>query len=170
VGHRRPAGVAVVLGRRGIVCTARSTLGQRRRRWRGVAGVNKDIIPGVEAELRALLGNVTTTATGATTGGSGSTAIPAPDAAQTNDAPPPPPPLADDTPPPPPVIEGAVDFGQVFQRVTALQKHADGNKLPQEMLNEALSMVGLSTMAEFMKNKDKAPELMDAINLLVGEV
>lgn len=133
--------------------------------WKALRNVNKDIVPGVEAELRALVGNAP--ATGATTGASTSTATPASGAAST-DTPPPPPPVPDDAPPPPPVLDG-VTFGDVFKHVTALQKHADGNKLPQELLNEALSMVGLSTMAEFMKNKDKAPDLMDAINLLVPE-
>lgn len=130
--------------------------------WKALRGVDKDIVPGIEAELRALVGN-SAAAGNTAAAASTSTASPAQDA---DDAPPPPPPLTDDVPPPPPV-EGGVTFGDVFKHVTALQKHADGNKLPQELLNQALDMVGLASMAEFMKNKDKAPDLMDAINLLV---
>lgn len=109
---------------------------------------------------------------------------PVPDAnAQT---PPPPPPVTqtEQAPPPPPPVnqvstdtgaaaDTAVDFKQVFSRVTALQKHASGNLLPPELLTQVLELAEVAppTMAGFMKpeNKVKAPAVLDAINALVQE-
>lgn len=109
---------------------------------------------------------------------------PVPDAnAQT---PPPPPPVAqtEQAPPPPPPVnqastdtgaaaDAAVDFKQVFSRVTALQKHASGNLLPPELLTQVLELAEVAppTMAGFMKpeNKVRAPAVLDAINALVQE-
>lgn len=105
-------------------------------------------------------------------------------ATPTADAPPPPPPIvtpAADAPPPPPPINdaapdapeepAAVDFKQVFARVTALQKHASGNLLPTELLTQVLELAEVTppTMAGFMQpaNKVKAPAVLDAINALV---
>ncbi len=107
--------------------------------------------------------------------------------APAGETPPPPPPIvtpAADAPPPPPPINpdatdapeepAAVDFKQVFARVTALQKHASGNLLPTELLTQVLELAEVTppTMAGFMQpaNKVKAPAVLDAINALVEGV
>lgn len=104
--------------------------------------------------------------------------------APAGETPPPPPPIVTpgaDVPPPPPPINpdatdapeepAAVDFKQVFARVTALQKHASGNLLPTELLTQVLELAEVTppTMAGFMQpaNKVKAPAVLDAINALV---
>jgi len=123
--------------------------------WKYLRGGDLTLRAKVEAELRAALGD--------------------------DDQPPPP---EDDeeeeTPPPPPVeddaeethpADAAVDFKQVFARVTALQKHAKGNLLPPELLTQVLELAEVvpPTMGGFMKpeNKPKAAAVLDAINALV---
>lgn len=132
----------------------------------------------VEAELRERMANApAVTITGSTPGADTVSDL-------TSEAPPPPPPIvtpAADAPPPPPPINdaapdapeepAAVDFKQVFARVTALQKHASGNLLPTELLTQVLELAEVTppTMAGFMQpaNKVKAPAVLDAINALV---
>lgn len=134
--------------------------------WRYLRGVDKDLIGIVEAELRQLTSN---------------DAPPPPppvvEQPKADDVPPPPPPpveshVADAPPPPPPVAPG-VSMQDVFKRVTHLQQSGDSNRMPQDLLNECLATVGLSSMAEFMKQSkldaELAGNLMQAINLVAGE-
>lgn len=131
--------------------------------WRYLRGVDKDLVGIVEAELRQLTSN---------------DAPPPPppvvEQPKADDAPPPPPPpVADDAPPPPPAVAGAVTVQDVFKRVTHLQKSGDENRMPQELLNECLSTVGLKSMVELMSKAKTEPELpaqlLEAINLVAGE-
>jgi len=139
--------------------------------WRYLRGGDTDLRAKVEAELRERM--------------AGSTAGADTVSDLTSDAPPPPPPIvtpAADAPPPPPPINGAaqdapeestgIDFKQVFGRVTALQKHATGNLLPTEKLTEVLELAGVEppTMAGFMKNRELATVVWEAIDAIVGEV
>lgn len=138
--------------------------------WRYLRGGDTDLRAKVEAELRERM--------------AGSTAGADTVSDLTSDAPPPPPivtPAADAPPPPPPINDAApdapeestgIDFKQVFGRVTALQKHATGNLLPTEKLTEVLELAGVEppTMAGFMKNKELATVVWEAIDALVGEV
>lgn len=131
--------------------------------WRYLRGVDKDLVGIVEAELRQVTSN---------------DAPPPPpppvvveESAKADDAPPPPPPVNDAPPPPPPVAAG-VTMQDVFKRVTFLQS-GETNRMPQDLLNECLGTVGLSSMAEFMKQSkldaELAGNLMQALNLVAGE-
>jgi len=135
--------------------------------WRYLRGVDKDLIGIVEAELRQLTSN---------------DAPPPPpppvvEQPKADDVPPPPPPPVEkpaaDAPPPPPPVAVGVSMQDVFKRVTHLQQSGDSNRMPQDLLNECLATVGLSSMAEFMKQSkldaDLAGNLMQAINLVAGE-
>lgn len=130
--------------------------------WRYLRGVDKDLVGIVEAELRQLNANDD---------------VPPPPAPVVEDAPPPPPPapVVEDAPPPPPPapVAAGVTMSEVFQRVTFLQKGTDTNRLPQDLLVECLSTVGLNTMGEFMKQSKADPalagQLLEAINLVAGE-
>ncbi len=136
--------------------------------WRYLRGVDKDLVGIVEAELRQLTAN---------------DAPPPPppvvEQPKADDAPPPPPPppveapAATDAPPPPPPGVAGVSMQDVFKRVTHLQQSGDSNRMPQDLLNECLATVGLSSMAEFMKQSkldaELAGNLMQAINLVAGE-
>lgn len=122
--------------------------------WKALRGVDKSIVPGIEAELRARVGTP-----------------PPPPPIATEQTPPPPPPLpdesdeeeGDDTPP-------VVTMQQAFQRVTALQKE---KRIDQDGINSCLEMVGLATMAEFLKACKERPEVagefLAAINAVAGE-
>ncbi len=136
--------------------------------WRYLRGVDKDLIGIVEAELRQLTSN------------DAPPPPPPPVAEQpkADDVPPPPPPpvespAADAPPPPPPPVAAGVSMQDVFKRVTHLQQSGDSNRMPQDLLNECLATVGLSSMAEFMKQSkldaELAGNLMQAINLVAGE-
>lgn len=134
--------------------------------WRYLRGVDKDLIGIVEAELRQLTSN---------------DAPPPPppvvEQPKADDVPPPPPPPVEtpaaDAPPPPPPVAAGVSMQDVFKRVTHLQQSGDSNRMPQDLLNECLATVGLSSMAEFMKqsklDSELAGNLMQAINLVAGE-
>lgn len=135
--------------------------------WRYLRGVDKDLIGIVEAELSQLTSN---------------DAPPPPppvvEQPKADDVPPPPPPpveapVAADAPPPPPPVAAGVSMQDVFKRVTHLQQSGDSNRMPQDLLNECLATVGLSSMAEFMKQSkldaELAGNLMQAINLVAGE-
>lgn len=134
--------------------------------WRYLRGVDKDLIGIVEAELRQLTSND----------------VPPPpppvvEQPKADDVPPPPPPPVEapaaDAPPPPPPVAAGVSMQDVFKRVTHLQQSGDSNRMPQDLLNECLATVGLSSMAEFMKQSkldaELAGNLMQAINLVAGE-
>lgn len=134
--------------------------------WRYLRGVDKDLIGIVEAELRQLTSN---------------DAPPPPppvvEQPKADDVPPPPPPPVEtptaDAPPPPPPVAPGVSMQDVFKRVTHLQQSGDSNRMPQDLLNGCLATVGLSSMAEFMKQSkldaELAGNLMQAINLVAGE-
>ena len=66
-----------------------------------------------------------------------------------------------------------IQLPQALERVTHLQQSGDSNRMPQDLLNECLATVGLSSMAEFMKQSkldaELAGNLMQAINLVAGE-
>lgn len=117
--------------------------------WRYLRGGDVDLRAAVEAELRAGL------------------------AGGQSETPPPPPPVTNtgsgqsDTPPPPPPLETAntdaggapVEMKEVFSRAA---------KLPKEQQLEALTLVGLASMAEFLKGVKTDPEL--SANLLAAIV
>lgn len=142
--------------------------------WKALRGVNKDIVPGIEAELRAALGNAASSETPPPPPVAASASTTAP--AGAGDVPPPPPPPvqapgADAPPPPPPVVDAAPEApagptaATVFKLITELKKN---NRLPQEQQDMALEMVGLKGLPEFMnlvKTKPElAQELLDAVN------
>jgi len=142
--------------------------------WKALRGVNKDIVPGIEAELRAALGNAASSETPPPPPVVANASTTAP--AGAGDVPPPPPPPvqapgADAPPPPPPVVDAAPEApagptaATVFKLITELKKN---NRLPQEQQDMALEMVGLKGLPEFMnlvKTKPElAQELLDAVN------
>lgn len=131
--------------------------------WKALRGVDKSIVPGIEAELRARVG------TPAPVPAAEQTPPPPPPIPTDDQAPPPPPPVPSDSeaPPPPP---GLVTMQQAFQRATAMKQQ---KLIDQEGLNTCLQMVGLSTMAEFLNACKERPEVagefLDALNAFAGD-
>lgn len=122
--------------------------------WKSLRNVDKTIVPGIEAELRAQVAG----------------------AATTSDIPPPPPivvtgvtpgetTVSDLTPPPPPPVPepaaGQVTMQEVFSRA---------NKTPVEQRNQALELVGLASMTEFLKGVKTRPELADELNAALAAI
>lgn len=121
--------------------------------WRYTRGGDVAVRAAVEAELR---------------GGAASGVSEAPATAQI----PPPPPVtqqSDVPPPPPPVPEPAADAPPAGQ-VTMQEVFSRANKTPVEQRNQALELVGLASMTEFLKGVKTRPELADELNAALAAV
>lgn len=127
--------------------------------WKSLRNVDKSIVPGIEAELRARMA-----------GG-----ISSPVETQSNDAPPPPPPVEQqqEIPPPPPPLETAAQAPADNPDLLKQQAFKRLSSLTPEQRTEALGLVGLGTPADFLKEVKVRPELagelIDAIVALTGE-
>lgn len=115
--------------------------------WKSLRNVDKSIVPGVEAELRAqMAGGVQAS----------------------DDTPPPPPPLntapAEQTPPPPPPLAEQQTDAPPANQVTMQQVFSRANKMPIEERNQALELVGLASMTEFLKAVKADPSIAGALN------
>lgn len=130
--------------------------------WKSLRKVDKSIVPGIEAELRARMAGSTSAAA----------------EVQSNDAPPPPPPppvaqQQQETPPPPPPLETAAPAPADNPDLLKQQAFKRLSSLTPEQRTEALGLVGLATPADFLKEVKVRPELagelIDAIVALTGE-
>lgn len=90
------------------------------------------------------------------------------------DAPPPPPPLntapTDQTPPPPPPLAEQHADAPSATQVTMQEVFSRANKTPVEQRNQALELVGLASMTEFLKGVKTRPELADELNAALAAV
>lgn len=115
--------------------------------WRYIRGGDPEVRAQVEARVRAEMA-----------GG----------AQSSDDTPPPPPPLntapADDTPPPPPPIAEPQADAPPANQVTMQQVFSRANKMPIEERNQALELVGLASMTEFLKAVKADPAIAGALN------
>ena len=124
--------------------------------WRYIRGGDPEVRAQVEARVRAEMA-----------GG----------AQASDDTPPPPPPIvvtgqSDVTtttsdltppPPPPPIAEPQADAAPANQ-VTMQQVFSRANKMPIEERNQALELVGLASMTEFLKAVKADPAIAGALN------
>jgi hypothetical protein len=115
--------------------------------WRYIRGGDPEVRAQVEARVRAEMA----------------------DGAQASDVtPPPPPPLniapADDAPPPPPPIAEPQTDTPPANQVTMQQVFSRANKMPIEERNQALELVGLASMTEFLKAVKADPTIAGALN------
>lgn len=106
----------------------------------------------VEAELRAQMADLPADA-------AANIPPPPPPVTQQSDVPPPPPPVPAPAPDAPPA--GQVTMQEVFSRA---------NKTPVEQRNQALELVGLASMTEFLKGVKTRPELADELNAALAAV
>ena len=85
--------------------------------------------------------------------------------------PPPPPVTGQETPPPPPPVPGAADSNG--DEVTPAMVFKRANSLSKEQRDEALELVGLKAMGEFLKSQKEDPsinqQLWDAMIAITGE-
>lgn len=118
--------------------------------WRYIRGGDPEVRAQVEARVRAEMAG----------------------SAQASDdtppPPPPPPPLntapADGTPPPPPPIAEPQADTPPANQVTMQQVFSRANKMPIEERNQALELVGLASMTEFLKAVKADPSIAGALN------
>lgn len=120
--------------------------------WRYTRGGDTAVRATVEAELRAQVA-------GLPAGAAADIPPPPPPVTQQSDVPPPPPPVPEPTADAPPV--GQVTMQEVFSRA---------NKTPVEQRNQALELVGLASMTEFLKGVKTRPELADELNAALAAV
>jgi len=115
--------------------------------WRYIRGGDPEVRAQVEARVRAEMA-----------GG----------AQASDDTPPPPPPLntapRDDTPPPPPPLAEPQADAPPANQVTMQQVFSRANKMPIEERNQALELVGLASMTEFLKAVKADPSIAGALN------
>ena len=116
--------------------------------WRYIRGGDPEVRAQVEARVRAEMA-----------GG----------AQASDDTPPPPPPPLntaprDDTPPPPPPLAEPQADAPPANQVTMQQVFSRANKMPIEERNQALELVGLASMTEFLKAVKADPSIAGALN------
>lgn len=123
--------------------------------WRYIRGGDPEVRAQVEARVRAEMA-----------GG----------AQASDDTPPPPPPIvvtgqsdvttttSDLTPPPPPPIAEPKADAPPANQVTMQQVFSRANKMPIEERNQALELVGLASMTEFLKAVKADPSIAGALN------
>lgn len=113
--------------------------------WRYIRGGDPEVRTAVEARVRAKMA-----------GGASA------------DTPPPPPPLnnapAEQTPPPPPPLAEPQADAPSANQVTMQQVFSRANKMPIEERNQALELVGLASMTEFLKAVKADPAIAGALN------
>lgn len=123
--------------------------------WRYIRGGDPEVRAQVEARVRAEMA-----------GG----------AHASNDTPPPPPPIvvtgqsevttttSDLTPPPPPPVPEPQSDAPAAAQVKMQQVFSRANKMPIEERNQALELVGLASMTEFLKAVKADPTIAGALN------
>lgn len=125
--------------------------------WKSLRNVNKDIVPGIEAELRALVANAGTLA---------------PDASAADAPPPPPPPVAgaDAPPPPPPVVAPDAPAADEITMAMAFKRLSQVTKEQQTM---ALELLEMKAPGEFLTANKTDPTVVrrmwDALIAVTGE-
>lgn len=135
--------------------------------WRYLRGGDADERARVEAEMRAQA---------PAAAASEDTPPPPPPVVKGDDAPPPPPPVAgnDAPPPPPPVVETApAAADSEGHEVTPAMVFKRANCLTKEQREQALELVGLTAMGDFLKKQKEDPSLVqglwDAMIAITGE-
>lgn len=97
-------------------------------------------------------------------GRSTNTPPPPPPVAQAEQTPPPPPPVAgNDTPPPPPPVAAAQAADANGDEVTPAMVFKRANGLSKEQRDQALELVGLTAMGDFLKKQKEDPSLVQAL-------
>lgn len=99
---------------------------------------------------------------------------PPPPVVKSDDAPPAPPPVAgNDTPPPPPPVAGASAADSEGHEVTTAMVFKRASSLSKEQQAQALELVGLTAMGDFLKKQKEDPALVqglwDAMIAITGE-
>lgn len=107
-------------------------------------------------------------------GRSADTPPPPPPVAQGEQTPPPPPPVAgNDAPPPPPPVAAAPAADSNGDEVTPAMVFKRANGLSKEQREQALELVGLTAMGDFLKKQKEDPSLVqslwDAMIAITGE-
>lgn len=97
-------------------------------------------------------------------GRSTNTPPPPPPVAQAEQTPLPPPPVAgNDTPPPPPPVAAAQAADANGDEVTPAMVFKRANGLSKEQRDQALELVGLTAMGDFLKKQKEDPSLVQAL-------
>lgn len=133
--------------------------------WRYLRGGDADERARIEAEMRAQA---------PAAAASEDTPPPPPPVVKGDDAPPPPPPVAgNDAPPPPPPVAAAPAADSEGHEVTAAMVFKRANALTKEQRDQALELVGLTAMGDFLKKQKEDPSLVqglwDAMIAITGE-
>ena len=99
--------------------------------------------------------------------GAASTDVPPPPVAQADQNPPPPPPVAGNDapppPPPPPVAAAPAAADANGDEVTPAMVFKRANGLSKEQREQALELVGLTAMGDFLKKQKEDPSLVQAL-------